>query len=231
MLPAQPNQSLIDGLEVLLGAVDAAEPVGVRELARRLGLETTRTQRLLGTLAHLGLLHRTDNGRYGPGTGLHVLAAAATAANGLLAKALPELDRLQRATKMTVALGSLWRDRVVYLAVFAKDRDPLTAVGASRSYPIQRSSIGVLLLGWQEPGYAAAHGIAPALETQGASARRRGWSLIDQPTEQTRSLAVPIGDPPRLAIGLSGSFSDARIADLRDQATAVAARLASQDIP
>jgi len=54
-MPAQPNLSLINGLTCLQELIASPSLVGSRELARRLGLEPTRVNRLLGTLAQLGL--------------------------------------------------------------------------------------------------------------------------------------------------------------------------------
>jgi len=91
MLPAQPNQSLIDGLACLQQLASEREPVGGRELARDLGLEPTRVHRLLRTLAHLGLAQQDAQRRYRPGPGIHVLAAQAMFGSGLLRRALPVL--------------------------------------------------------------------------------------------------------------------------------------------
>lgn len=54
-LPAQPNQSLMEGIEVLFALVQRGRPAGVRELARELDMTPTRLQRYVATLAHLGL--------------------------------------------------------------------------------------------------------------------------------------------------------------------------------
>jgi DNA-binding IclR family transcriptional regulator len=61
MFPAQPNRSLFDGLLVLRLLTAAAEPGGTRQLARDLGLEPTRVNRLAKTLAALGFLSQTPN--------------------------------------------------------------------------------------------------------------------------------------------------------------------------
>jgi hypothetical protein len=49
-LPAQPNQSLIDGLECFQAVVAAGRPVGGRELARTLGVEPTAARPAGGRL-------------------------------------------------------------------------------------------------------------------------------------------------------------------------------------
>ena len=72
---AQPNQSLIDGIAVLQALAVSPDPVGGRELARRLGFEPTRVNRLLKTLAYLNIARQTADRRYAPGPGMTVLAA------------------------------------------------------------------------------------------------------------------------------------------------------------
>ena len=114
MLPAQPNRSLIDGLACLQALAGTSGAVGCRELGRRLGLETTRVNRLLKTLAALGLAAQGQDRKYRPGPGIHVLAAQALFGSGLLRRAIDPLEDLHR-FGLTVALGVLWRDHVAYL--------------------------------------------------------------------------------------------------------------------
>jgi DNA-binding IclR family transcriptional regulator len=114
MLPAQPNQSLIDGLSCLQALASAGKPVGSRQMARELKLEATRVNRLLKTLAHLGIAQQTPDKQYIPGPAMHVLAAQAMFGSGLLHRALEPLESLRR-FKLAVAMGVLWRDHVSYL--------------------------------------------------------------------------------------------------------------------
>src|SRR5258706_11898625 len=113
MLPAQPNQSLIDGLTVLQALAVSTEPVGGRALARELGLEATRVNRLLKTLAYLGMARQTPKRKYLPGPAMHVLSAQSLFGSGLIRRALPVLENLQQSGHV-VALGVLWRGPVCY---------------------------------------------------------------------------------------------------------------------
>src|SRR5690348_18426155 len=74
-LNSQPNQSLIDGIATLQALATSSEPAGCRELARRLGIDATKVNRLLKTLAYLGIARQTADRKYAPGPGMHVLAA------------------------------------------------------------------------------------------------------------------------------------------------------------
>jgi len=55
--------------------VAAGEPVGVRDLARRSGLSSSTTGRMLGILDELGMVERTSDGGAIPGSGLAALTA------------------------------------------------------------------------------------------------------------------------------------------------------------
>ncbi len=144
--PAQPNKSLIDGLECLEAVALAGQPIGVRELARLLGLEPTRVSRLLGTLAYLGLTEKTDTRKYAPGPGIHVLSAMGLSGSHLLRASLPVIRRLMQERGMRVAVGVLWRRHVCYFYHGTPDQPFEQAIGGHRLYPAERSSIGRILL-------------------------------------------------------------------------------------
>jgi DNA-binding IclR family transcriptional regulator len=141
MFPAQPNQSLMHGIECLQAIAIADGPLGSREVARRLDLEHTKVNRLLGTLAALGFVTRTADRRYVPGPALHVLSAQSLSASGLLQASIPVLRR-GRLPDMVVALGVVWRDEVCYLVHAAPGVDPADAIGAHRASPAAESVIG-----------------------------------------------------------------------------------------
>ena len=57
-MSSQPNKSLIDGLACLQALAMQPEPVACRALARELDLNVMRANRLLRTLADVGLAHQ-----------------------------------------------------------------------------------------------------------------------------------------------------------------------------
>lgn len=192
MLPAQPNRSLIDGLTVLQAVSGATAAVGSRELARRLGMEPTRVNRLLKTLAGVGLLQQTPERRYRPGAGLHVLAATALFGSHLLASAVEPVERLrERVPRMTVALGVRWRTEVAYLLYVLPGMPLSHGVGRTALFPARRSSIGRVLLA--EAGAEEVRGLYPGDEGLLRSlgrVRREGYALLT--TEPQPSVAVPV---------------------------------------
>ena len=215
MLPAQPNQSLIDGLTVLQALAVSTEPVGGRALARQLGLEATRVNRLLKTLAYLGMARQTPNRKYLPGPAMHVLSAQSLFGSGLIRRALPVLEALQETGKV-VALGVLWRDHVSYLYHWEPGVSAASALGRMNLYPASQSSIGRMLLGWQEEEHVRAlyadreiplcpGGIEDLLK-EVREARRQGYAYaVQNPQPLNSSLAVPVGSPPYAAIALGGA--------------------------
>jgi DNA-binding IclR family transcriptional regulator len=219
MLPAQPNQSLIDGLTVLQALAVSTEPVGGRALARELGLEATRVNRLLKTLAYLGMARQTPNRKYLPGPAMHVLSAQSLFGSGLIRRALPVLETLQHSGHV-VALGVLWRDQVCYLYHWDKGETAASALGRMNLYPASQSSIGRMLLAWQEEDQVRAlygnreiplylGGIDDLLKDL-REAREQGYAYaIQRPEPLNSSLAVPVGLPPYAAIALGGAV-DAR---------------------
>jgi DNA-binding IclR family transcriptional regulator len=231
MFPAQPNQSLIDGLSVLQALTAAATPVGSRQLARDLGLEPTRVNRLAKTLAALGFLRQTPDRKYMVGPGVHVLAAQSLHASGLLQVALPVLEGLHE-TGYTVALGVLWRNQVSYLYHGRRGMTAAEALGTTGLYPAASSGIGHVLLAALADAEIAtrcpqeASTLLPAL----ADVRSRGWAHVvrrERPVEAT--LAVPIGVAPYAALALAGTLTRGDAARLLPRLLDAARRIEAGD--
>lgn len=219
MLPLQPNESLIDGLECLQFLAVRGKSVGVRELARQLNLEPTRVHRLLKTLAHLGIASQTSDKKYIPGPGMHVLAAQSIFASGLIGKALPHLELLQR-YGMVVALGVLWKDQVSYLYHAMPGMTMENALGRIGLYPATRSSIGMALLAHHSdkeikrlyrnkniPYYP--QGIGKLLEDI-HRIRKKGFAKLTTGKNVT-TMAVTVGNPLHSAIAFSGKINSSEI--------------------
>lgn len=230
--PAQPNQSLLGGLECLQALAGAERPVGSRELARLLDLEPTRANRLLGTLALSGLAERTPGGKYAPGPGLHVLAAMSLRGSRLLSKALPHLETLRtEARGFAVALGCLWRRQVAYL-FFAESGARLEAAVAGRAlFAAEQSSIGLALLAAKSAAeLRALYRERPPAEQAAilrsvAEVRRQGWALVGG-----RTLGVAVGSPPVAGLALAGKptprVRPGLVAKLKETAEAITRDLA-----
>lgn len=199
-MPAQPNQSLADGVALLQVLCARGGGVGSRELARLMGWEPTRANRLLGTLRDLGLAEQDAGRRYRPGPGVHLLAAQCLNGSGLLAAAVPVLRGLRG--RFGVALGVLWQGQVCYLLHAGRGR-PIEE-GLRRTAPLsaERSSIGMVL-----EAYAPAPWRTPATEI--AAIRQRGYA-IQRNDGTTGSVAVAIAGatPDALPVAAIAAMAD-----------------------
>jgi DNA-binding IclR family transcriptional regulator len=234
--PAQPNRSLVGGLECLDYLVAAEAPVGSREIAREMNLEHTRANRLLGTLAFMGLAERTGGRKYVPGPALHVLAAMSLRGSRLLSVALAPLEKLAaRLPEFSVALGVLWRRQVVYLYFRRPGRSAEVAIGGERLFPAEQSSIGQVLLAERSPQeIGKLYADRPAREVRAIlrgvrAATRQAYALVDG-----RSLGVAVGSPAVAGLAIAGEVqrSELRklVAMIGGTAAAIAAALAAGSV-
>jgi len=230
MLPAQPNQSLIDGLACLQTLASAGEPIGGRELARQLGLEPTRVNRLLKTLAHLGLAEQDGQRKYRTGPGIHVLAAQAMFGSGLLRRAMPHLEAL-RDTGHTVALGVLWRDRVAYLYHASHDTPPGEAVGRVGLFSAHTSGIGLAILAQMRNAEIEAAFPKPfirrAVLADVRASRKRGYAVARR-EDGGVTIGLPLRGSDAAAIGLAGRLKESDYDTLADALRDAADRISTQ---
>jgi DNA-binding IclR family transcriptional regulator len=147
-LPAQPNKSLHTGIDCLLALASEQNPVGSRDLARKLGAEPTKINRVLRTLASLGITEQTNDKKYIPGPGMHVLSALSLNGSGLLRASLEPLYELGEDTGRSVALGILWREYVCYIYHGRYDQ-PFEGISGHKLFDADKSSIGKILLSFK----------------------------------------------------------------------------------
>jgi len=232
---AQPNQSLIDGIVTLQALATSPEPVGCRELARRLDANPTRVNRLLKTLAYMGIVRQTADRKYTAGPGMHVLAAQSLFASGLIRRALPVLESLRRFGH-TVAMGVLWNDSVSYLFHAPPGIEAARGLGRIGLLPATTSGIGIELLaqlpddevrelyGEREiPMFPA--GIDDLLQTL-AQVRAQRYARVHVADDRDHHIvAVAVGEPVYAGIAMSGWIPESATAELVE-----ALRQAAQDI-
>lgn len=223
-LPAQPNQSVSSALECLLHLGMAKTPIGSREMGRELGMEHTKANRMLGTLAGLGLAEKTPDRKYVPGPGIHVLAAMSLSGSPLLAAALEPMEALRKETKMLVALGVLWRDHVCYLYHGAPGKPLQAAISGHGLYPADQSSIGMLLLSQLPPAEISSRypDRDKQLTKKLSSITKQGYALV---SSKDKSLAVGVSRPHIAGLAVSGNITAKRkpalLKQLRKTATLI----------
>ncbi len=171
-LPAQPNNSLITGMDCLYAVINAKRPMGSVELARCLQKGHTTVNRLLGTLQFMGLLAQNQQRKYIPGPAIHVLAAQSLNAFRLLSITLQVIQTMPEAIirDLIVALGVLYKENVLYLLHKAPDEQPIDSIHPAHLYHYQDSIIGQLLY-----GYAIQNRTAPNTGTSNNKMATEGY--------------------------------------------------------
>ena len=194
---------------LLLALGDSQGEAGVTELARRLGLHKSTASRLLATLEKRGLVEQDEEtGKYRLGLVVIRLAQRAEHTLDLHAIAMPELDRLARATRETTGLGVLDGDQVRTVA--QADGPNLVALGdwTGRGEPLHSASAGKVLLaslpereilrlvrrGMERFTERTITGLEPLLEEL-ARVRRRGYATaFGEHDAGINGIAAPVHD-------------------------------------
>jgi DNA-binding IclR family transcriptional regulator len=207
--------------------------MGSRELAADLGLEPTRVNRLLKTLAYVGLAQQDAQRKYRCGPGIHVLAAQALVGSGLLRKATPHLESLRR-FGFTVALGVLWRDKVSYLYHASPETPSNSAVGRVGLFPAEASGLGIAVLAGRINKEIVSRFTDPHVRRSALRAVRQtrnlGYACVTR-TDKTSTLAVCLEGQTDAAIGLSGRFADHPTDPLVGALKQAARAIASESCP
>lgn len=234
-LNAQPNKSLIDGIATLQALATSPEPVGGRELARRLDIDPVKVNRLLKTLAYLGIARQTADRKYTAGPGMHVLAAQSLFASGLIRHALPVLENLRRFGH-TVALGVLWQDNVSYLFHAPPGIEASRGLGRIGLLPATTSGIGIVLLSeyddddvrelYQDRELPMFPEGIEQLLAKLAEVRRLGYARVHVADARDHHVvAVSTGDPAHAGVAMSGWIPEAATATLVDALRAAATEI------
>ena len=133
---------------VLQAVVAAGEAVGVRELGRRTGLPRSTTSRLLNQLCNLGMVERTAEGAFGPGSALATLAVSGDSAPLFRDRLRPLLAGLADQYGESVALAVDDGDSVLYVA----QMDANSAVKApdvvDERHPFHVVAHGLVIMAW-----------------------------------------------------------------------------------
>lgn len=127
------SQSVARALSILDLLEGEGDGLGVREIARRLGVSPTIAQRLLATLSASGYVERAANGQsYRIGFRLFQVGRSYLARNSLHSLCLPELRDLAEAHHVNAYLGVLRGNSVIYLEAL-QSRGPIAIVSTPGS--------------------------------------------------------------------------------------------------
>lgn len=210
---AQKNKSIEDVLTVLLEIAGSTEPGGSRELARRLNMDPTRTNRFLRTLKDAGFLLQDEQRKYYSGPGMKVLAAQAIHGSIFLRCALPVIEKFGK-QDFIVALGTLHLDRVCYLYHAGKGMSFAEGIGRSDIHPATSSSIGLVMLAemndedirklYSNRELTGYFKTVDALIVKLDEIRKAGYCMVESyPDPQYYSMAALVGNPTIGALAFS----------------------------
>ncbi|HYN48802.1 MAG TPA: IclR family transcriptional regulator [Candidatus Nanopelagicales bacterium] len=253
------DRDLLDGNAVrsvdraaalLLALGDCPGEAGVTELARRLGLHKSTASRLLATLQRRGLVEQDEEtGKYRLGLVMIRLAERAERTLDLRGIALPELQRLARATRETVTLGVVQGDACLTVAQVDGPNMVACSDWTGRTTPLHCVASGKILLAAMaerdvlriaRPGLPARTERTitgfEALMEELARVRRRGFATaFSEWIEGTNGVAVPVVDARGRVIASIGVWGPAHrvsagrvaeiVASAREAAAAVTVRL------
>ena len=234
------NNTLVKGLHLLEALAEQSGPMGVSELALKLGMGQSNVHRTLQALVELGYVTNEDGrGNYRASLKMWALGARVIARLDVRQAALPAMHRLLEATRETVHLSVLEGEQVMYI-------DKLDSPEPVRAYseiggraPAYCVATGKALLAWRERPQPSLHAVAsnreaftPAtiidsadmtqelarIRTQGYAVNRGEWRA------SVWGVAAPIMDGTGrvvAAIGVSGPATRIKPASIKVLAKAV----------
>jgi IclR family KDG regulon transcriptional repressor len=146
----QPLLTVMRALTILRLFDGKLEWLGVREIARRLDMNSASVHNLLRTLAGEGLLEQhNETKKYRLGLGLVALAGIKLSQMGLVSYATPLMRELMHQTEETTILATLYRDDVLFLARFESSHLLRVASQMGGTAPLHCSAVGKVLLAFQ----------------------------------------------------------------------------------
>ncbi len=198
--PQSQNRSLVRATALLDALSAAGKPLGVRELARHLGMPSSTVHRLLQVLETVGLVQRQEPpGAYALGYKVLQWGSAYLRQANLRRYALPYMSRLREATGETVGLSVRVGRMRVYMEQLESPHDIRMTVEVGRPYPLVAGAPGKLLLAYAPEEVvlellreADRNG---ALREELASIRSAGYALAGgEVVPGSCTIAVPIAD-------------------------------------
>lgn len=210
----------------LLNALgESAEPLGVSQLSRTLGLGKSTVHGLVTTLESLGIIESPNGAkRYRLGPGLFALASRSAGQRDLRDIARPALERLATATEQTSFLGVPAEDHVTILDLVHGRPTMSISAPVGSAIPLLAGAVGkAIVSAWDEQRRAEffGEGRLPAftantirdvpqyMEAVKAAVNDGAATDIDEYVDGMRAAAAPIFGPDRqlLAVIWVAGFS------------------------
>jgi DNA-binding IclR family transcriptional regulator len=232
------NNTLVKGLGLLEVLARADRPLGVTELATRIGIGKSNVHRLLQALVELGYVRRdADTGAYAASIRLWELGSAVLANLDLRRASQAWMDWLLERTRETVHLSVLDGDEVVYVHK-VDSPEPVRAYSQiGGRAPAHCVATGKAMLAWLGPAQLDAlsrrlRAFSPRTLVEPADflremerVRQNGYAVNrGEWRESVGGVAAPVRDPSGqvvAALGVSGPIERLRPSTFRTLAVDV----------
>ncbi len=202
----------------------AEEPLGLRELARRVELSPSTARRILASLCHHQLCEQAPDGSYRLGLALFELGARVAADLDIRSRSLPALKRLSEASHLTAFICVQREGRAIAiervdgryafsLALTVGGSLPLHTGGAPRALLAYMPEEEVVRMLERDPPQALTERTLLGREeilADMARTREQGYTISDEDvTPGVAALAMPVfghlfSDRPVAAISVAG---------------------------
>jgi len=135
--------ALLKGLSVLEAVMSNDR---LSDLSRATGLSYSTVHRILADLAEGGWVYQDEDRHYHPGRKMHAIAGLLRDDAEIVRQARPHMERLRQRTGMTVHLGVVHADEVVYAAKLDGHGSYRMLSRVGGSVPLYSTSIGKAVL-------------------------------------------------------------------------------------
>lgn len=147
----RPVKSLVRAIDLLDALVEAAEPLGVTDLAAATGFSKTATYNLVTTLETRGLIRRDGDNRYGLGWRLLELGEYVRTRSSLGETARPHLEALADLAGETSFVGILDGESVLCLEMAVSRRSVPMDLAPGRRIGLEANAAGEVLVAFASP--------------------------------------------------------------------------------
>lgn len=220
-------KSVKKAVDLLLYVGECGRPVGVTEVAGRLGVPKSSAHRLLNALTHRCLLEHVGQGRYAPGVGMLLLGPSGSGALALVRAAEPSLSALAAALGETFFLVVRRGDQLLVVSKAEGSGFLRASPNVGTVVPLHATAVGRVFLAFSsdlalpEPLEAFTRR-TPVGRSKLArlvdQARSDRWAIsVDEWHEGLAALAAPVFAGQRLVAAVAVACPSARVRQLGER--------------
>lgn len=192
-----PLTSNLKMLQLLDEVANTNSPIGVSQLARKLGSSRSIVHRQLVTLVEAGWLENLANGTYRLTLRPARLGQASLRHQGLNERIAERISSAAEELGEVISLGAIDNDAVTVIERGLPSRGVRVSVAHGHRFPIMDSALGLVLTAYAEPPlyqHLVNAGVELAPPGQLAQVRADGYAtVLDAEYDPIEVVAVPVG--------------------------------------